>query len=169
MIPTEYISKRQSIYKGYFYNRCEDSELTKDLFQDFFLRVYEKQKGKELMTEEQLDLWLWRVARSVHIDYVRKYKNRGMTSYDENPMITAHRNNAIEPEIENKLEVEQYHELIKRSLHKMKPEFALVYRMRVLGDVSFIKIADCLNVSINTVLGHMRYARIHLKKDLQLN
>lgn len=36
--------------------------------------------------------------------------------------------------------------------------------MRVYFDMSFKEIADQLNISINTALGRMRYAKINLTK-----
>jgi DNA-directed RNA polymerase specialized sigma24 family protein len=39
-----------------------------------------------------------------------------------------------------------------------------IVMMRVYFDMSFKEIADQLNISINTALGRMRYAKINLTK-----
>jgi len=61
-------------------------------------------------------------------------------------------------------------ELVKKLIEELPETQKEVLIMRYYVDMSFQEIADQTGVSINTALGRMRYALIHLRKKMkQLN
>jgi RNA polymerase sigma-70 factor (ECF subfamily) len=61
-------------------------------------------------------------------------------------------------------------DLVKRLIEELPETQKEVLIMRYYVDMSFQEIADQTGVSINTALGRMRYALIHLRKKMkQLN
>ena len=61
-------------------------------------------------------------------------------------------------------------DLVKRLIEELPEAQKEVLIMRHYMDMSFQEIADQTGVSINTALGRMRYALIHLRKKMkQLN
>jgi RNA polymerase sigma-70 factor (ECF subfamily) len=55
-------------------------------------------------------------------------------------------------------------EVARKLLAYLPDDQKEIVLMRVYFDMSFKEIADQLNISINTALGRMRYAKINLTK-----
>ena len=53
---------------------------------------------------------------------------------------------------------------IRRLIHSLPDSQRNVIEMRFYQNMSFKEIADATNVSINTALGRMRYALMHIRK-----
>jgi RNA polymerase sigma-70 factor (ECF subfamily) len=72
--------------------------------------------------------------------------------------------------VEDRQVREENIELVKRLIEELPEAQKQVLIMRHYLDMSFQEIADQTGVSINTALGRMRYALIHLRKKMkQLN
>ncbi|MBX3233588.1 MAG: sigma-70 family RNA polymerase sigma factor [Labilithrix sp.] len=74
-----HLSLRADVHR--FIARRVEPAATDDLVQEVFLKVHES--ATELRDAERLAPWLFRIARNVVIDHLRKRKTRTHTSLDE--------------------------------------------------------------------------------------
>ena len=71
--------------------------------------------------------------------------------------------------IENLLIKNQVELDIKKLIQELPEEQKEVLMMRFYQDMSFKEISELTNVSINTILGRMRYALVNLRKVIKKN
>ncbi len=143
----------------------KDRETANDLTQDTFFKVIDTIRNKKYNEDGKFQPWIVRIAHNIAIDYYRKNSKYAFVRDDEDysvldnlPMIDASREDDIkQKEIKN---------LLRQHIHQLPFEQRQVLLMRHFADMSFAEIAEFTGVSINTALGRMRYALLHLRKQL---
>lgn len=159
------LNRYQSKVYSYIYLIVKNKDLSEDIFQDTFIKaVTTIQQGRYVDTGKFLG-WINRIAHNLIIDYFRKLRNENTFSADGIDFDILHSSAKLtELSIEDVISNEQVL-LDTVSLMDFLPENQKeVIRMRFFEDLSFKEIADKTNVSINTVLGRMRYALINMRK-----
>ena len=110
-----------------------------------------------------------RISHNLAIDYFRKAK-RYPTILMEDGSNIFNSLRFAEENVEDRQVRDENIELVKRLIDELPETQKQVLIMRHYLDMSFQEIADQTGVSINTALGRMRYALIHLRKKMkQLN
>jgi RNA polymerase sigma factor (sigma-70 family) len=105
-----------------------------------------------------------RIARNLAIDCYRKDR-RGPAIQHENDaydifnQVTQH-----EESIEDKIIQEESAQYVRDLIKQIPEKQREVLIMRHYANMSFKEIADVQGVNINTALGRMRYALLHLRK-----
>lgn len=103
-----------------------------EIVQETFLRAM--QSVDKLPDETNLDAWLFRVARNVHISRLRKRKKEvGDAALDVVPS---------GEDIENRLLNQDQAHHILRLLHTLDEPYKEVFTLRALGDVPYAQIAS---------------------------
>jgi RNA polymerase sigma-70 factor (ECF subfamily) len=119
--------------------------------------------------EGKFQPWVMRIAHNLAIDYFRKAKRYPTILMEDGSNIF----NSLkfsEETIEDRKVRDEGIDLVKRLIEELPETQKEVLIMRYYVDMSFQEIADQTGVSINTALGRMRYALIHLRKKMkQLN
>ncbi len=157
------LMRHKSRVFAFIMSKIKNRDLSEDIFQDTFMKVINSlQKGK--YNEEGKFLpWMMRIAHNLVIDHFRKEsKMRNVRQTDEFNIF----------DIINDGNRGQDEEMIRKRVHadlnrliKFLPEDQMeVLRMRYFEDMSFKRISEITEVSINTALGRMRYALINLRK-----
>lgn len=147
----------------------KEQELAEDLLQEVFLKVINMLLSDKYTEEGKFQPWVMRVAHNLAIDYFRKAKRYPMIQMEDGSNIfnTLH---FTEESIEDLTVREENTALIKRLIDGLPEAQKEVLIMRYYVDMSFQEIAEKTGVSINTALGRMRYALVHLRKKMkQLN
>jgi RNA polymerase sigma-70 factor (ECF subfamily) len=153
---------KQKIY-GFIFSKVKNRDITEDLFQDTFVRVIKTLKQGKYNEEGKFLPWVMRISHNLVIDHFRKTKrmpkfNR-TDSFDIFDVIS---DGSLD--VESKMIREQIHGKVKSLIHDLPEDQKEVLIHRIYNELSFKEIAEKTNVSINTVLGRMRYALINLRK-----
>ena len=147
---------------AFIMSKIKNKDLSEDIFQDTYVKVVNSlQKGK--YNEEGKFLpWVMRIAHNLVIDHFRRQKKmqmvRSNNDFDIFDVIKDNKINADEKLIKDQI-FNDLNSLIER-LPKDQKE---VLKMRYFEELSFKKIAEHFDISINTALGRMRYALINIR------
>ncbi|MHA7131934.1 RNA polymerase sigma factor [Algoriphagus namhaensis] len=147
----------------------KDRGLAEDILQDVFTKVIKTFHSDKYNEEGKFQPWVMRIAHNLAIDHFRKAKRYPTIMMEDGSNLFNSLNFADET-AEDKQVREETIELVKRLIEELPAAQKEVLVMRHYMDMSFQEIADQTGVSINTALGRMRYALIHLRKKMkQLN
>ncbi|MFL2573669.1 MAG: RNA polymerase sigma factor [Flavobacteriales bacterium] len=147
---------------AFIMSKIKNKDLSEDIFQDTYVKVVNSlQKGK--YNEEGKFLpWVMRIAHNLVIDHFRKQKKmqmiRSNNDFDIFDVIKDSKINADE-----KLIKDQIFSDLNSLIDKLPSDQKEVLKLRYYEELSFKKIAEYFDISINTALGRMRYALINLR------
>ena len=147
---------------AFIMSKIKNKDLSEDIFQDTYVKVINSlQKGK--YNEEGKFLpWVMRIAHNLVIDHFRKQKKmqmiRSNNDFDIFDVLKDSKINADE-----KLIKDQIFSDLNSLIDKLPSDQKEVLKMRYYEELSFKKIAEYFDISINTALGRMRYALINLR------
>lgn len=102
-----------------------------EIVQETFLRAL--QQANKLPADTNLDAWLFRVAKNVHISRLRK--NRPNVGSEILESVSAG------VDIEEQLQQQDEAQHILAALHKLEEPYKEVFTLRALGDVPYKQIA----------------------------
>ena len=156
---TLYRRYRKQLY-GYLYNLVSGNAAeAEEIFEETWIKVIDKLPSYR--DQGKFSAWLFRVARNIFIDAVRRQKRSAMP-LDSGDL----------PDVpdwsqrpERSLEERDTAAAIREALNVLPADQRDVFLLRQ-QDLSFKEIADIQECSINTVLGRMRYAVRNLRKLL---
>lgn len=147
----------------------KDQKVAEDLLQDVFVKVVKTLNSDKYNEEGKFQPWVMRISHNLAIDYFRKAKRHPTILMEDGSNIFNSLRFA-EENVEDRQVREENIELVKRLIEELPEAQKQVLIMRHYLDMSFQEISDQTGVSINTALGRMRYALIHLRKKMkQLN
>lgn len=147
---------------AFIMSKIKNKDLSEDIFQDTYVKVVNSlQKGK--YNEEGKFLpWVMRIAHNLVIDHFRKQKKmqmiRSSNDFDIFDVIKDNKINADEKMIKDQIFGD-----LNLLIDKLPSDQREVLKMRYYEELSFKKIAEYFDISINTALGRMRYALINLR------
>mgnify|MGYP001426550293 CR=1 FL=1 len=147
---------------AFIMSKIKNKDLSEDIFQDTYVKVVNSlQKGK--YNEEGKFLpWVMRIAHNLVIDHFRKKKKmqmiRSSNDFDIFDVIKDNKINADEKMIKDQIFGD-----LNLLIDKLPFDQREVLKMRYYEELSFKKIAEYFDISINTALGRMRYALINLR------
>ncbi len=128
-----------------------DPVIADDVFQDTFIKVYEKRNS---FVGSNFASWLFTIARNNCYNYLRQKKE--LIEFDEE-FHNSH--NIPETDLGMKLSIEQ-------AIAQLPPMFREVVILREYEDCSYQEIAEILNIELSLVKIRVFRARVMLKKLL---
>ena len=147
---------------AFIMSKIKNKDLSEDIFQDTYVKVVNSlQKGK--YNEEGKFLpWVMRIAHNLVIDHFRRQKKmqmiRSNNDFDIFDIIKDTKINADEQLIKDQIFTD-----LNMLIDRLPNDQRDVLKMRYYEELSFKKIAEHFDISINTALGRMRYALINLR------
>ena len=156
------LSRHKNRVFAFIMSKIKNKDISDDIFQDTYVKVVNSlQKGK--YNEEGKFLpWVMRIAHNLVIDHFRKQKKmqmiRSNNDFDIFDVIKDSKINADE-----KLIKDQIFNDLNLLIDKLPNDQKKVLKMRYYEELSFKKIAEHFDISINTALSRMRYALINLR------
>lgn len=151
---------RERLYKEYaarVYMLCMryvgDGDLTKDLMQDCFIRVFEKIRKFD-SSKASLRTWISHVAVNYIIDYLRRNRKLSFVSIDE------HLLDIPEPEKDDFIKVPQ--EAILEMITKLPDTKRIIFNMYCLENYSHKEIARLLGIKEKTSSSILYKSRVML-------
>jgi RNA polymerase sigma factor (sigma-70 family) len=159
---------KRKIYTSIFLI-VKDQEVAEDILQEVFVKVVNTVLSDKYNEEGKFLPWVMRVAHNMAIDHFRKSKRHPMIQMEDGSNVFNSLRFA-QDSIEDQTMRDENIVMIKRLIEELPESQKEVLVMRFYVEMSFQEIAEKTGVSINTALGRMRYALIHLRKKMkQLN
>ena len=157
------LSRHKSRVFAFIMSKVKNRDITEDIFQDTFIKVINSLKRGKYNEEGKFLPWVMRISHNLVIDHFRKEskmrKIRPTAEFDIFDVLDDGSKNQEEMMIQT-----QVHSDLKVLIEQLPDDQKEVLKMRYFEDLSFKKIADLTDSSINTSLGRMRYALINLRK-----
>ena len=147
----------------------KDSEVTRDLTQETFLRAFKGLKG--FRWESTFKNWLARIAVNLCIDHLKKSKRRHEKNHHsiDNPetgeVYDITENNTEDGPLEQMLQKE-LKVVIDSAIQKLGVEHEKTLLLSMEG-FTYDEIAEITGVSTNTVGSRIHYAKMKLRKLLK--
>jgi len=157
------LSRHKSRVFAFIMSKVKNRDITEDIFQDTFIKVINSLKRGKYNEEGKFLPWMMRISHNLVIDHFRKEskmrKIRPTAEFDIFDVLDDGSKNQEEIMIQT-----QVHSDLKVLIEQLPDDQKEVLKMRYFEDLSFKKISDLTDSSINTALGRMRYALINLRK-----
>ena len=147
---------------AFIMSKIKNKDLSEDIFQDTYVKVVNSlQKGK--YNEEGKFLpWVMRIAHNLVIDHFRRKKKMQMIrSNNDFDIFDVIKDNKIN--VDERLIKDQIFNDLNSLIDRLPKDQKEVLKMRYFEELSFKKIAEHFDISINTALGRMRYALINIR------
>lgn len=156
------LSRHKNRVFAFIMSKIKNKDLSEDIFQDTYVKVVNSlQKGK--YNEEGKFLpWVMRIAHNLVIDHFRKQKKMHMVrSNNDFDIFDIIKDDSIN--VDDRLIRDQIFNDLRVLIDLLPNDQKEVLKMRYFKEMSFKKIAQYFDISINTALGRMRYALINLR------
>ena len=145
--------------RSFIYYRSGDIELSTDISQDVFMKLWEKQFEFE---QKKIKSLLYKIANEMFITYYRKEK---LKLNFANSIKT----NSLEQSPEEQTQYEELNELYEKSLKELPEKQRIVFLMNRNEDLKYREIAKRLNISIKAVEKRMKLALAYLRLKIKSN
>ncbi|MBD5192767.1 MAG: sigma-70 family RNA polymerase sigma factor [Bacteroidales bacterium] len=149
---------------AYILHIVKSPELADDIFQETFVKIISTIQQGRYAEAGKFAAWMTRIARNIIIDHFRQNKTQTLVSIDNDEIDVLNRKDLADNNIEDFMVESQILEDVRDLVRELPEAQRQVIEMRFYRNMSFKEIADTTNVSINTALGRMRYALLHLRK-----
>ena len=144
----------QKLYQ-YMYKYTQSAWLAEETVQLTFIKLWEKREN--LSEAHDISTQLFRIAKSIVIDLLRKEKVRDAQELSDT-YISA-------PEHERLIHKETLQQVLS-AMEELPPQSKQVFTMSRLGDLSHKEISAHLSISPKTIEGHITRALKYLRKGL---
>lgn len=145
-----YETNQKDIYY-YLLKSVRDENLAVDLLQDTFLNFIKMFKEKPEPTGEHGRMYLFRIARNITINHVRK-SNRNRT-FSQGEEISAHESKAIGPEhdVVEKIEEEREDKILGEILSELPEEMRTAIILRHIEEFRLEDISEIIGLSVSRI------------------
>ena len=141
----------------------KDDYLAEDLFQDVFIKIIENLKAGKYNEENKFLHWAMRIAHNHCMDHFRKQKSKPVIkTSDDKDIFDVIPFEDVDPE--QKMIKMQTENQVMQMIAVLPKEQQEVVILRHYADLKFKEIAEILKCSVNTALGRMHYALVHIRK-----
>ena len=158
------LNRYRSKIFSYIFHIVKNQDVADDIFQETFVKIIMTIKQGRYVETGKFSAWVTRIARNLVIDYFRQEKSENLVSIDNDDVDLLNRRDLSDSTSEDNMAQTQLGNDIRRLIHSLPDSQRNVIEMRFYQNMSFKEIADATNVSINTALGRMRYALMHIRK-----
>lgn len=160
------VLKYQTRIAKLIYRHINDTETTKDLCQDVFLKAYKALP--KFKRESAFYSWLYRIAMNCCIDYLRQQKRNKTITFDE---LSVSPEELLliskQPSPSHLVEMEELGDIINKAVQQLPTKQQHVFKMRYDQKLKIKEIAILINRSEGTVKTHLHHAHRRLRELLQ--
>ena len=139
-----------------------NKEAAEEIVSDVFFEVWKNRR--QLAEINSMSAWLQTITYRKAISFLRKENGRHDLSFDEIEDFTFELVQSPDEEIISKEEVAE----INNAIEKLPPKCKHVFFLAKIEGLPYIKIAEMLEVSVQTVNYHIAYAIEALSKSLKI-
>ena len=164
---SELIERHSRRVRGYIGMMVKDDDVADDIFQETFIKAVKViDEGRYTDTGKFLS-WVLRIAHNRVLDHFRREKSSRQVNEAEAGYDVIGTLRFAEPTTEDIMVHNELEQTIRNLIDLLPEEQQEVVRLRYYSKLSFQKIAEQTEVSINTALGRMRYALINLRRMIK--
>jgi RNA polymerase sigma-70 factor (ECF subfamily) len=159
------VEKYQNRLHAMVYGMLRNHEDASDVTQQAFVKAYNNIQDFRL--ESKFYTWLYRIARNLAIDLLRKRKRQPQQEFDEavatrtSEGTIANRHQSDSPS--KALERKQLYAQIMSALDQLPADQKQVVLLRELEGFSYKEISDIMEIPEGTVMSRLYYARKRLQ------
>ena len=142
--------------RNYIYFKTSDADLSEDLAQDTFVKLWE---NRDRIDPRTLKSFLYTIANNLTINYLKRQqlyfkfqKSTGMRHDQETPDFL--------------VQMKEYEEKLQEVIAKMTEGSREVFLMNRIEDLKYREIAERLGISVKAVEKRMSQALAELKKKI---
>ena len=157
------LSRYKSCIYSYIFFIVHNKDLAEDLFQETFVKVIMTIKQGRYVENGKFKAWITRIAHNLIIDNYRQKRSENTISNEEVEVDLFNNIKFCDGTVEDYMVRRQILLDVKKLVQYLPDSQREVLEMRYYKDLSFKEIADITGVSINTALGRMRYAILHMR------
>jgi RNA polymerase sigma-70 factor (ECF subfamily) len=154
-----------SRYKTPIYNYIDrltfDKDVVDDLFQNVFIKVYEK--ASKFKKGYKLKSWIYRISTNEYIDYLRKVKRKNLKIELKEDITVKDDSVDLEKIIYNKEMLECFYS----ALDALSSPFKEAFIMKMMDGLSFEECSDVLNISQRSVKNYLEKAKTFIKSFIK--
>ena len=164
----ECLKHRKRLFNYFYKITGNDYELSQDLTQQTFIKIFVYFDKHSITEKEYLPTWCLKVGKNVYIDYLRKKKDIlewYLDDFKEKTFIFSD-NLISEENIENDFLKKDLRERLKKVFDTLSPrdkEALLVLQLNVLDEIQYHKISKIVNRSNDS----LRQDSCRIKKILR--
>ena len=171
----EILMKRyQSPLQNFIYRMVGDKEVSKDIFQDTFLRLYKY--AKNYTPKSSFSTFLYTIASNLSINYLKKKKIRNFKPmhFEDNPereLLDIQESRFVQSPLTplEQLERDEVVKIMREAIAKLKPKHRLVLILSEYENLPYQEIAKIANCSVGTVKSRIHRAKKKIKEWLIKN
>jgi RNA polymerase sigma-70 factor (family 1) len=144
--------------RNFIYYKSGDMQISEDIVQDTFLKVWERREGIRIDTVKSL---LYRIANNLFLNRIdhEKVQLKFASDYATIQYTSA-------PDFD--LEMKEFDERLQRSLSELDEKNRVVFLMNRIDDLTYREIAEALGLSQKAVEKRMGKALAFLKEKLDV-
>lgn len=151
---------QQSVF-NVCYRMLGERGLAEDLTQDTFIRAH--QRLNTFDNERPFGPWIRRIATNLCLNYLKRNQPDTLPIDDE--LVISETKLSINPE--KAQEQLERNRVIRQALLELPPHYRAVIELRHFQDMNYQKIAEALELPVNTAKSHLFRARKLLAKKLE--
>ncbi len=139
-----------------------DSEITEDLAQEVFIRVYRGLRA--FRGNAKLSTWIYQIAYRVCLEELqRPYRSQAFVSLDDNTEV-AEGGRASVYTLDKDFDRVDSREDLEHWLGKLPPHYRMALTLYYLLDKSYLEIAEVMELPVGTVKTYLYRAKQYLKE-----
>ncbi|MCC6286257.1 MAG: RNA polymerase sigma-70 factor [Chitinophagaceae bacterium] len=143
----------------YIQSITKSHEVAEDITQEIFIRLWKKRN--ELTQIENIDYYIYRMARNESMDFFNKVALDARLSSELKKRMSSSFNN-----VSTQMDSKEMSRLVQKGLSTLSPQRKLVYQLSRNQGLKLEEIARQLNLSVNTVKNHLIAALQQLREYL---
>lgn len=154
---------KEKLY-SYIYMLVQNREQAEDLFQDTFIKVIVKIKTQDYNEKGRFLGYLCRIAHNLIVDLYRQEQSTQCVYTTEVDHDILNEQGLYDPSYEEQVTNSEIMNDVRRLIRFLPPNQQELIIMRFYKGLSFKRIAELKNISINTALGRFHYAILNIRR-----
>ncbi|HKJ34061.1 MAG TPA: sigma-70 family RNA polymerase sigma factor [Balneolales bacterium] len=140
------------------YRMTGDEEVSRDLTQDVFLKVYEKRES--FQERSSLYTWIYRIAVNHVLNYLKKERRYQWLRILDQPISEAIHEDHIDPEFwgshpaksaDKQMEARERESIVRSMIHSLPAKYRVPLVLYRYEEFSYKEIAETMNLSLSAV------------------
>jgi len=167
------LGRYQNKLMAFIYSVCRDYQISEDIFQETFIRVY--RKAKKFNPGRTFKTWVYTIALNLCRDRIRKLRRKPTVSLNA-PIGSRDGDNYPAPidlipsgraDPSRQAAARELEEAFQRELAGLSDEHRQVVVMSRLGGFKYRQIAEILKIPSGTVRSRLHYALEYLRRRMK--
>ena len=162
----ELVNRYRNRLLNFVFQILGDSDISEDIIQDTFLRLYEKKHYYKKIAK--FSTWIYTIARNLANTELRKKIRRKTSVFSQ---ISKHDYDyelpSSQPDVSQEFENDYVGKRIQKAINQLQDPFKEVIILRDMQNLSYDDISLIIDVPIGTVKSRINRARLQLQIELK--